>query len=73
MLTFFIALCHALQEEDNELNATDAYWFGLVDEVWGNADLFSRRLFEEFAPDKSDETEPTPRAKEQTADSGACT
>ncbi len=53
--TFFIALCHALQEEDNELAAMDAYWFGLVDEIWGNADLFNGRLFEEYEEDKPQE------------------
>jgi ATP-dependent protease ClpP protease subunit len=57
VLTFFIALCHALQEEDNELTATDAYWFGLVDEVWGNATLFNGRLFEEFEEDKPQNAE----------------
>lgn len=57
VLTFFIALCHALQEEDNELTATDAYWFGLVDEVWGNSDLFNGRLFEEFVPDAPTDAE----------------
>jgi ATP-dependent protease ClpP protease subunit len=28
--TFFVALCHALQEGENELTATDAYWLGLA-------------------------------------------
>ncbi|MGA7218556.1 MAG: ATP-dependent Clp protease proteolytic subunit, partial [Candidatus Sulfotelmatobacter sp.] len=32
---FFVALCHALQEDDNDITANDAYQFGLVDEVWG--------------------------------------
>ncbi len=59
---FFIALCHALQEDDNELTAVDAYWFGLVDEVWGNASLIASRWFEEFEedppqPSKSDDKE----------------
>jgi hypothetical protein len=55
VLSFFIALCHALQEEDNELTAVDAYWFGLVDEVWGNSALFSGRLFEEYVPDEPED------------------
>jgi hypothetical protein len=58
---FFIALCHALQEDDNELTALDAYWFGLVDEVWGNTSLFASRWFEEYEedqkPSKSDDKE----------------
>lgn len=33
--SFFAALCHALQEGENELTATDAYHLGLVDEVIG--------------------------------------
>ena len=32
---FFVALCHALQEGENELTATDAFWLGLIDEVIG--------------------------------------
>ncbi len=52
ILTFFIALCHALQEEDNILSAMDAYWLGLVDEIWGNSDLFNSRFFGEYEEDK---------------------
>ena len=48
--TFFIALCHALQEGENELTAIDAYWLGLVDEVIGEG-LWTQRYFEEFQPD----------------------
>lgn len=40
---FFIALCHALQEQENELTAIDAYWIGLVDEVLGNNQLVTMR------------------------------
>lgn len=54
--SFFVALCHALQEGENELTATDAYWLGLIDEVIGNDSLFSLRAFEEYKPD------PTPPA-----------
>jgi ATP-dependent protease ClpP protease subunit len=28
---FFIALCHALQQTENELTAMDAFWLGLID------------------------------------------
>jgi ATP-dependent protease ClpP protease subunit len=48
---FFVALCHALQEDDNEITATDAFWFGLVDEVWGNNSFITGRWFAEFSPD----------------------
>lgn len=47
---FFVALCHALQEGENDLTATDAYWLGLIDEVVGE-DYLSVRIFEEFKPE----------------------
>jgi hypothetical protein len=50
---FFMALCYALQEEENELSASDAYWLGLIDEVVGRADLQPERLTLEAAPDPS--------------------
>jgi ATP-dependent protease ClpP protease subunit len=73
---FFIALCHALQEDDNELTAVDAYWFGLVDEVWGNATLVASRWFEEFEadqqPSESDDKETkSGDAKEKPVATGA--
>lgn len=48
--SFFVALCHALQEGENELTAADAYWLGLVDEVMGVA-LPTTRWIEENQPD----------------------
>jgi ATP-dependent protease ClpP protease subunit len=51
MWLFFVALCYALQEEENELTARDAYWLGLIDEVVGARDLFSFRLLIEDVPD----------------------
>jgi ATP-dependent Clp protease protease subunit len=57
MLSFFIALCHALQEGENELTATDAYWLGLVDEVVGDDDLWNLRLLYEFE-DEEEKAEP---------------
>jgi len=54
MIAFFIALCHALQEGENELTAIDAYWLGLVDEVVGEH-LWTIRLMEEFEPDPPEE------------------
>jgi hypothetical protein len=56
--SFFAALCHALQEGENELTAEDAYWLGLIDEVVGRDDLLCLRYFEEFRPD------PAPDEKE---------
>lgn len=56
MVSFFVALCHALQEGENELTAVDAYWFGLVDEVIGE-DLWTIRLMEEFQPDATEKSE----------------
>jgi hypothetical protein len=55
--SFFVALCHALQEGENELTAMDAYWLGLVDEVVG-ASLPTSRWWEEYQPD------PTPEAQQ---------
>ncbi len=57
MLSFFIAMCHALQEGENELTATDAYWLGLVDEVVGE-DLWNLRLLYEFEDDPEEKAEP---------------
>lgn len=47
--SFFVALCHVLQEGENELTATDAFWLGLIDEVIGVRELPSFRLFAEFS------------------------
>jgi hypothetical protein len=55
--SFFVALCHALQEGENRLTATDAYWLGLADEVIGE-NLMSLRMFEEFKPDPVDNATP---------------
>ncbi|MGB6695807.1 MAG: hypothetical protein WBE56_16590, partial [Terracidiphilus sp.] len=65
LTSFFAALCHALQEGENQLTAEDAYWLGLVDEVVGRDDLFCLRHFEEFGDDDGDKKEaqtegPTP-------------
>jgi hypothetical protein len=68
MIAFFVALCHALQEGENELTAIDAYWLGLVDEVVGE-DLWTIRMMEEFEPDPHEEAErngeiaPTPESE----------
>jgi ATP-dependent protease ClpP protease subunit len=51
LVMFFVALCHALQEDDNDLNATDAYWLGLVDEVMGDSSLVTSRSLAEYQED----------------------
>jgi ATP-dependent protease ClpP protease subunit len=53
--TFFVALCHALQEGENELTATDAFWLGLVDEVMGEKELPCIRPIMEYQPDEQKE------------------
>lgn len=63
---FFVALCHALQEDENELAAEDSYWLGLVDELMGNNKLITMRWFEEWRPDPP---EPAPQ-EENKKDKG---
>jgi len=48
---FFVALCHALQEGENELTATDALWLGLIDEVMGESSFPCFRLIAEYQED----------------------
>lgn len=57
---FFVALCHALQEGENELTATDAFWLGLIDEVMGDSALPSLRLIAEYQHDPPAALSPTP-------------
>jgi ATP-dependent protease ClpP protease subunit len=58
---FFVALCYALQEEENELTALDAFWLGLIDEVIGGPPgLFPFRLIIEDVPDPPATTPPDP-------------
>lgn len=47
---FFVALCHVLQEGENELTACDCYWLGLIDEIIGEPQLSNLRQLVEFAP-----------------------
>lgn len=49
--SFFIALCHTLQEGENELTATDAFYLGLIDEVIGVKGLSPYREIMEYEPD----------------------
>ena len=46
---FFGSICHVLQEEENPLTPTDAFWLGLVDEVAG-VDLPTLRKIAEHSP-----------------------
>ena len=73
MLSFFIALCHALQEGENELTAADAYWLGLVDEVVGNDDLYNLRLVYEFEEDVKEEAEADGQQSTETPSAGGGT
>jgi hypothetical protein len=50
--SFFVALCHALQEGDNELTPTDAFWLGLIDEVIGHPNLPLTRYLAEHQEDQ---------------------
>jgi hypothetical protein len=73
LVMFFVALCHALQEDDDELSATDGYWLGLVDEVMGESSLLTLRMFAEYQdepPEKQDE-ERTDATEEKTGTTGA--
>jgi ATP-dependent protease ClpP protease subunit len=49
--SFFVALCHALQEGENELTAVDAFWLGLIDEIIGMTSLPLTRFVAEYQPD----------------------
>lgn len=65
---FFVALCHALQEGENELTAMDAYWLGLIDEVIGESKLPSFRVMMEYQedPPKPEPTKALPETTEET-------
>jgi ATP-dependent protease ClpP protease subunit len=61
--SFLVALCHALQEGENELTAEDAFWLGLIDEVLGQTGLPIRRYFAEYQPDPEPDVLPAPAAQ----------
>ena len=69
LTSFFAALCHALQEGENDLNAEDAYWLGLIDEVVGRDELLCLRHFEEdkSAPATENSKVTKPDTKEETS------
>jgi hypothetical protein len=62
--SFFVALCHALQEGENELTALDAFWLGLIDEVLGSTSLPLTRYFAEYQPDPEPPALPATTASE---------
>lgn len=69
--SFFVALCHALQEGENELTATDAFWLGLIDEVMGVKELSGFREIVEWKPDPDPpRPEPSKLQVEKPKDSG---
>lgn len=49
---FTVSLCRLLQTADYGLNAYDAYWLGLVDEVPGSGLPNLREMFENLPPQK---------------------
>lgn len=72
--SFFVALCHALQQGENYLTARDAFWLGLIDEVIGVPGLPSRRILSEYQPDPTkgeDEEKPEAGTEEETSAAGA--
>jgi hypothetical protein len=58
--SFFVALCHVLQEGENELTSVDAYWLGLIDEVVGVKGLPLFREIMEYKPDSPKIEPPKP-------------
>jgi hypothetical protein len=70
MWSFFVALCHALQEGENDVTAKDAYWLGLVDEVLGEAELPSMRVVAEYKEDPPEKKENEEKEKAIPGDKG---
>lgn len=46
----FVALCHSLQAGEHILTPKDAFWLGLVDEVFGDSSLPCMRTMLEYQP-----------------------
>jgi ATP-dependent protease ClpP protease subunit len=44
----FVALCHSLQEGENDLSAADAFYLGMIDEVLEEPNAYSLRLLAEY-------------------------
>jgi len=72
---FLVSICRALQEGEHRLSATEAYWFGLIDEVSGSSLPCLRKLFERDVDTKAittdvttiDEAKPATQLPEATA------
>lgn len=47
---FTVCLCRLMQEGENSLGATDAYWLGVVDEIVGSDMRGARHLVERDTP-----------------------
>ena len=67
--SFFVALCFELQRGEHKLDATDAFWLGLIDEVVGVNDLPSLRVFVQHAYEEAQKARANPA--EVKADSAA--
>lgn len=53
--SFFVALCYTLQQDDDDfLTAKDAYYLGLIDEVFGDIELPTLRMLNEYKSDAED-------------------
>ena len=49
-----VSIGRLLQKGEYELSAEDAYWFGIVDEVYGRSDLLCLRQFLESGQEEDD-------------------
>lgn len=63
---FFVSVCRTLQQADYLMNAVDAYWLGLIDEVIGVNLPSARTIYEQF---KNTPPETAPAGAETTATS----
>jgi hypothetical protein len=65
--SFFVALCHVLQQGENQLSGLDAFWLGLIDEVVGVPDLPSFRLWVEHSTQTAKDEQEKAGIQENTA------
>lgn len=69
--SFFVALCYVLQQGENQLTASDAFWLGLIDEVVGVQDLPSWRVFVEYAREQKAKAKQAAEAEQEKAEAAA--
>jgi ATP-dependent protease ClpP protease subunit len=73
--SFFVALCHVLQQGENQLNGLDAFWLGLTDDVIGVRGLPSYRVWversQQIAKDEQEKAKNEEGAAEAEAAAGA--